>query len=282
MTQQELHAELCTCEHDHQDQPEPPIVAPGDLLAPGYAVVQHLRRGNRLDVYDAWSLDRETRCIAKLVRPDRVEEPHTAVALRREGHTLRDLAHPHLVRAYDVIEEPQVVVVMETLTGPSLGEVLDKHTRLSPDDVAVLGSQLISVLRYLHRFGHIHGDVTPGNVITEGTTAKLIDLSLSGPAGPVRAGVGTRGYRAPEQASGADQSEATDVWGFGAVLHHALTGHTYDEPERWWQRRPARAGSTRRQLMELIDRCLQEPPAARATTAEISAVLEAIVLPREL
>ena len=32
-----------------------PSVAPGEELVPGYEVVALLRRGNRLDVYDAWS-----------------------------------------------------------------------------------------------------------------------------------------------------------------------------------------------------------------------------------
>lgn len=182
-------------------RPEPPLVPRGQQLVPGYEVVAHLRRGNRLDVYDTWSSEREVRCIVKLVRPDRVAEPHTEVYLRREGELLRDLAHPHLVRVYELVEEPQLAVVMETLTGPSLSDVIEERGRLTAADVALLGLQLASALRYLHRQDCVHGDVSPGNVVLQGGTAKLIDLSLAGPAGRISAGTGTAGYRSPSSST---------------------------------------------------------------------------------
>ncbi len=266
------------------EQVEPTVVLAGAEVVPGYDVVAHLRRGNRLDVYDAWSRDRQARCIVKVVRPDRVIESHTAFFLRREGTTLRDLAHPHLVRAYEVIEDPQVAVVMETLTGPDLGSVLDEHTRLSTDDVATLGAQLASALRYLHLHDCVHGDLTPGNIVLEAGTAKVIDLSLSGPPGPVRAGSGTRGYRSPEQTNGEWQTAATDVWGLGAVLHHALTGRTHDDPRglgetlRLLVQRP---DSSRRSLLALITRCLQLRPEHRDSLDEVADCLNGLVSLRE-
>lgn len=264
---------------------EPEVLAPGDGLLPGHTVVSHVRRGNRLDVYDVWSTERQARCIVKVVRPDRVEERHTGILLRREGELLRDLAHPHLVRAYDVVESPRVAVVMETLTGPSLGQVLDDRGRLAVQDVALLGVQTASALRYLHRHGWVHGDVTPGNLVLESGTVKVIDLSLSGPPGPVRRGSGTRGYRSPEQTAGADQSPATDVWGLGAVLHHAMTGATHDERPRtrWVSPRTVRGRfGNRSVLMSLVRECLRTEPGQRVTLAEVSTTLERIVDVREV
>ena len=263
---------------------EPPVVATGGEIVPGYQVVAHLRRGNRLDVYDAWSRVRQTRCVVKVVRPDRVHEPHTACSLKREGRMLRDLAHPHLVRAYEVVEEPEVAVVMETLTGSDLGRVLDTRRRLAPVDVAMLGAQVGAALRYLHLHDCVHGDLTPGNIVLEGGTAKVIDLSLAGPPGPVRAGSGTRGYRSPEQTAGTRQTPATDVWGLGAVLHCALTGRTYDEPAgraetlRAYFRRP---GGRPGRLVDLVAGCLRERPEDRPSLDELSAVLDQLVALRE-
>ncbi len=263
---------------------EPPVVATGGEIVPGYQVVAHLRRGNRLDVYDAWSRVRQTRCVVKVVRPDRVHEPHTACSLKREGRMLRDLAHPHLVRAYEVVEEPEVAVVMETLTGSDLGRVLDTRRRLAPVDVAMLGAQVGAALRYLHLHDCVHGDLTPGNIVLEGGTAKVIDLSLAGPPGPVRAGSGTRGYRSPEQTAGTRQTPATDVWGLGAVLHCALTGRTYDEPAgraetlRAYFRRP---GGRPDLLADLVAGCLRERPEDRPSLDELSAVLDQLVALRD-
>ena len=51
-----------------------PVLAEGDLLAPGYRVVQHIARGEALDVYEVFSEQRLCSCIAKTVRPDRVSQ----------------------------------------------------------------------------------------------------------------------------------------------------------------------------------------------------------------
>ena len=266
------------------EQEEPQIVAPGTELVTGYEVVSHLRRGHRLDVYDVWSLDRRARCIAKLVRPDRVGERHTWVSLRNEGRLLRDLSHPHLVRAYEVIETPQTVVIMETLTGPTLADVLHEHGCLAPPDVARLGAQLASALRYLHRHDCVHGDLTSGNVVLEAGIAKVIDLSLSGPPGPVRAGSGTRGFRSPEQSDGTAQSPATDVWGLGAVLHRALKGRTYDDPPGRTEGLRARLwdfGGRRGPLTDLVAGCLRKRPEDRLSLDELSEVLNGLVALRE-
>ncbi len=254
---------------------EPPPVPRGQELLPGYEVVAHLRRGHRLDVYDTWSTDRQARCIVKLVRPDRVTEPHTGVYLRREGELLRDLAHPHLVRVYELVEEPRLAVVMETLTGLSLSDILEERGRLAAADVAMLGLQLASALRYLHRHGCVHGDVSPGNVVLQDGRAKLIDLSLAGPAGPISAGTGTAGYRSPEQVHGGEQTAATDVWGMGSVLLEALTGYPSDEPPtgfaagvlRWRRRSPT--ARTYRRVLAVVEGCMRDAQADRLSLAEV-------------
>ena len=52
----------------------PPPLPPGAAIGPGYEVIEHLRRGNALDVYDVWSEQRACRCIVKALRPDRGDD----------------------------------------------------------------------------------------------------------------------------------------------------------------------------------------------------------------
>jgi len=253
--------------------PEPPTIPPGREVVPGYEVIEHLSRGHALDVYDAWSAVHDARCIVKVVRPDRTGETRTSEALLEEGRLLRDLAHPHLVRAYAVPEEPQVAVVMETLTSDSLESLLDQRTRLRPADVAILGAQVASALRYLHAHGWLHCDVTAGNVLAEGSRAKLIDLSLARQEGADRPGAGTTGYRAPEQETGGWISAATDVWGLGAVLHEATTGRFHDEPPNGWLRSAPWPRRTPQELIDTIDGCLVQDPSERWSLARVTAAL---------
>jgi len=82
-----------------------PPQAPGTAIAPGYEVIEHLRRGNDLDVYDAWSEERGSRCIVKALRSDR-DRSRARHSLLLEGELLERLTHPHIVRAYETIAEP--------------------------------------------------------------------------------------------------------------------------------------------------------------------------------
>jgi serine/threonine protein kinase len=257
------------------------VVDPGAELVPGYDVVRLMRRGGRLDTYDTYDRQRDCRCVVKVVRPDRAHEKHCAEALVREGDLLRELAHPHLVRVYEVLHEPSAAVVMETLTGATL-DALIEESPLTPGDTTLLGRQLASALGYLHGRGWLHLDVKPSNVVVQAQRAVLIDLSLATRPGDGRPHAGTYGYLAPEQFTGRDLAPATDVFGLGVTLGEALTDDLpYGEKDRWtprisrrFRRRLADAPAP---LAGLILSCLHPVPASRPTLAVVRAVLDGLL-----
>ena len=256
---------------------DPPL-APGEPLAPGYVVEDHLSRNKVLDVYEVWSAERDCRCVAKALRPDCRTHERRVERLEREGRLLLELAHPHLVRAYEVVREPELVVVLETLTGERLDRLIARGERRMPTfEVAELGTQLCSAVGYLHRHGWLHLDLKPTNIIVDAGIVKLFDLSLVRRPGPGKARYGTAGYLAPEQVSGADFTEATDVFGLGCVLFAAATRRgpragredcPPPPPVRTLRRLPA-------PLAEAIDACLAADAAARPTVRELAAVCAA-------
>ena len=260
-------------------------VPAGADLVPGYEVVALMRRGGRLDTYDVYSRERDCRCVVKVVRPDREDDVHCRAALVREGALLRDLAHPHLVRVYEVIEEPRPAVVMETLTGSTLAALIDESP-LTDVDTRLLGRQLASALGYLHSRNWLHLDVKPSNVVVQAGRAILIDLSLATRPGDGRPNAGTDGYLAPEQVTGAGLSSASDVFGLGITLGEALTGDLpYGEEDRWaggtTPRRTARYFRRRLAaapppLAELILACIDPDPARRPDLDSVRTVLEAL------
>ena len=196
---------------------------PGGQIG-GYEVIAHLRRGNDLDVYDAWSRDRGARCIVKALRGDRLEKRSPREALLREGEMLERFTHPHIVRAYETLTEPVPAVVLETLGGKTLAALIDEESRADTAGTAHLGIHLGSAIRYMHRNGVVHLDLKPSNVIAEAGRAKLIDLSLARQPGEMKPGRGTLDYLAPEQARGGYVDASADIWGVGAVLFEAATG----------------------------------------------------------
>ncbi len=231
---------------------------------PGYSVVEHLSRTRRFDTYEVWSEDRACSCVAKVVREDRRDDAHVRRALIDEATRLIALIHPHIVRGYELIAEPEVALVMETLDGETLAHLVDRHPGgLPAEDVAWLGIHLSSALRYLHARDLLHLDVKPANVVAEGGRAKLIDLSLARPPGRYDPGVGTWCYLSPEQAGGRELGPPADVWGVGMTLYEAATG---DEVEG---RPPSARGRTDDTLATLIDACLEPAPADRPTLEEL-------------
>jgi eukaryotic-like serine/threonine-protein kinase len=258
---------------------------PGAEVLPGYEVVSLLAHGKRIDTYDVHSVERDCRCVVKILRGDRCDDERVRAAVELEGRLLCELQHPHLVRGYEVHLEPAPAMVLETLSGATLAALLDDGP-LSVPDSALLGLQLGSVLGYLHRKGWLHLDLKPANVVVEQGRATLIDLSLVGRPGSGRPGAGTRGYLAPEQALGNGLSAATDVWGLGVTLVESLTGElphgdeaTWDSRRRLWllhRREPGRVGPIEgipREYDELLRGCLERNPLDRPTLLDVRHVL---------
>lgn len=259
---------------------------PGTEIVPGYEVVRLLRAGNRLMTYDVYSHERHCRCVLKVVRDDRQHEERCHDALLLEGTLARDLTHPHLVRAYDVLEHPRAAIVLETLTGDTLAALIEDEP-LSPPDAAVLGCQLASALSYVHSHDFLHLDVKPSNVVVQTGRAVLIDFSLANRPGEGRPHAGTDGYLSPEQARGRGLTAACDVFGLGVTLGEALTDELpYGEEFRWRRgfppRTPTRAfrrglAQVPAPMAELILAAADPDPAQRPTMLDVRTVLGALV-----
>jgi serine/threonine protein kinase len=280
------------------DGHEQPPLDPGAEVAPGYTVAVHLRRGEDFDTYTAWSTARFSHCVVKTPRPDRAGQASVRRTLVREGRILLAASHPHLVRAYELHAPRQSApaLVMEALTGRPLSDVLAEHGRLPAPVLGHLGRHLCSAARYLHGRGHLHLDIKPSNVMVGVDAARLIDLGLSRPPGPCRAGVGTARNMAPEQALGEEVGPATDAWGIGLVLYEAATGHrpfgdggdtwscrcgeadcSWSEPRFLQLEHRAPKVRARRRLpaeaATAIDACLHRDPAERPTLDALHAAL---------
>lgn len=267
-------------------------VEPGSEMFPGLVVIEHMRRGEDLDAYDCWSTERYSRCFVKTLRPDRVASRGPRRRLLREGRLLLSFTHPHLVRAYDLVDPGSAAppaLVLETLTGATLSHLLRGGRRLSLRELAFLGRHLCSAIRYLHDHGYLHLDLKPSNVIAEGGRARVIDLSLARRPGRTRGGRGTSTHMSPEQARGGKLGSAADVWGVGLLLYEAATGHRpFDDERRTSTSSPTypqlvttapRTRTLRRlpaALSSTLDACLQIPAGDRPTLIELDDCLASI------
>lgn len=176
------------------------------------------------------------------------------VFLQEEAAKVRRLAHPNIIRVFDLVRDGGVgAVVMDWMPGSDL----DNLRRQQPDGFFDHGAltawvdQLCSALAYTHRQGLIHQDLKPGNCLIDKTGHLILaDFGLSrvpvtgvGGSGDTRVfhtrGKGTPGFSAPEQFAGAPPVVTHDVYAFGATLYRLLTGVVPREGLPFRARQPA-------------------------------------------
>lgn len=248
----------------------------------GYELLELLNHGPEIDVYDAWSEERNCRCVLKTLAPG--ADAAAARRLRAEGRLLLSLTHPHIARAYELLTVAGApALVLETLGGATLSwMVREGGVRLRTDDLQHLGLQLCSALGYLHRHDRLHLDLKPSNVISENGIARVIDLNLARRPGRVPPGYGTAQYLAPEQARGGRVDAAADVWGIGATLFAAATGRRpFDATGReQLDRRAEPLRRVRRGLprafTDVVDGCLEPDRNDRPALSDLEAELDAV------
>jgi serine/threonine protein kinase len=264
-------------------------------IAPGRSVLKGLGGGTRYEAVLVWDARLHAILVAKVIRPDQVEDAKALRELRREAEALERLAHPVIVRGFGaVLESPYPHLLIEHLEGPTLRRLIKRGGALPLQQLLPLALHLSSALHYMSVEGIAHLDVKPENIVM-GVPPRLIDLSIACDlerCSRLRGPIGTDPYMPPEQCvedSGAI-GPASDVFGLGATLFHAASGRkpfprepdvrfpqlTQDPlPLPHWV--PA-------ELSGLIARMLAHDPADRPPAAEVAAELEPLVadLPRRM
>jgi eukaryotic-like serine/threonine-protein kinase len=258
-----------------------------DEMVPGLHALRLLGGGRRYEAYLAFDEYLHALVVAKLLRPNLVDDSDARAGLAGEARLLARLAHPLLVRSFgSVLDGDRPQVVLEFVDGPRLSTLIRRYG-LAVEQVLPLALNLCAVLAYLGRQRVVHLDVKPRNIIMAGVP-RLIDLSVArrfDELPRLRGPVGTDAYMAPEQCDPERFDEIgppADVWGVGATVYEALVrARPFPEDgERFPQLRAEPRPLPRHvptPLAALVHSCLRPTPADRPTTTELTGVLESLV-----
>ncbi len=150
--------------------------------------------------------------------------------LQEEAKSIWDLRHYGIPNIRDIVKlhDGSLALVMSYIPGPTLAQLVEKHSALDAEHVAWISERVLNILRYLHFHGVVHGDVKPQNIIVqpESHSVVLVDYGLSSIR--PKSNSGSKGYTpyfaAPEQIQGKTLLPESDLFSLGMTMIFALGG----------------------------------------------------------
>src|SRR5215469_13089316 len=199
-----------------------------------YLLLEEIGRGGQGLVYRARQKSLNRIVALKVIGLGRWATNAHIKRFRLEAEAAASLDHPCIVPIHEIGESGgSCYFSMQLVEGQRLDEVI-KREPMSNRRTTELIIKLARTISYAHKRGILHRDIKPGNILidadgephlTDFGLARLVERE-STVTGTMVEALGTPSYMAPEQAAGdvAQLTDATDVYGLGAVFYHLLTG----------------------------------------------------------
>ena len=210
-----------------------------------YRVLRKLGEGGMGEVYLAVDTRLGRQVAMKLLPEKYFDDSEAKERFQREARAASALNHPNICTVYDIGEHSkQPFIVMEYLEGRTLYETLEGQP-VEVERVLKTGAQLADALKAAHAKSIIHRDIKPTNIfLTEDGGLRILDFGLAklvgGQVSPASqmptshlspsalttpgSPVGTVTYMSPEQATGDNLDQRTDLFSLGVVLYEMATG----------------------------------------------------------
>ena len=215
----------------------------GDLIGDRYRLDRSIGQGGsgRIWLAQDTRLDRRV-AIKFLLASNAYRRVRYARRVALEAKIAASIQHRNVVQIFDfgshTDETPYIV--MEALTGFTLGEAFDDGQPFSLNSLIDIMSEVLRGLVAVHDAGIVHRDLKPENIflVKEGRdklSPKLLDFGISRSLEPEsrRSAVtttegmiiGTPQYMSPEQARGDMRiDKGTDIYSIGTIMFEAFSG----------------------------------------------------------
>ncbi len=209
----------------------------GYKLHSRYEIISSIKKGGMSKVYLAKDCNLNSLCAVKElfvhILFSGTEKDHIVKRFKEEAEYLAKLRHPSLPVVTDYFEENSYYyIIMEYIIGNDLESLLREKGNPGLPEIDVLNWSLSisDVLKYLHSQSPpiVYSDLKPSNLMLRAKDNKIVLVDFGSarvlPHDKTRlTGIGTEGYAPPEQYVG-EQDPRSDIYSFGATIHHLLTG----------------------------------------------------------
>ncbi len=201
-----------------------------ELGAAGFASAEEIGRGGFGIVFRCEQVALDRTVAVKVLTTELPEDRERF--LREQRAMGRLTGHPNIVGVLQVGETASgyPYLVMQYHQKGSLQARIQRLGRLPLSEVLRVGVKVAGALETAHRLEILHRDIKPANILlTDFGEPVLCDFGIAHIADGFKTATGTftgsPSFTAPEILSGDPPTPASDVYGLGATLFAALTGH---------------------------------------------------------
>lgn len=255
----------------------------GTVLANRYRIIGLLGKGGMGEVFKAEDI-KLNQTVALKFLPDKLEKDSSALSrFHSEVRVARQVSHPNVCRVFDIGEiENRHFLSMEFIDGDDLSSLLRRIGRLPSDKAIEISRQLCFGLAAIHEAGILHRDLKPANVIIDSKgKARITDFGIAGIEAELTGGeirVGTPAYMSPEQITGREVSQKSDIYSLGLLLYELFTGKQAfqsdslpDLLQKQQTTAPTNPSEILKQISPLVEKtilqCLEKNPSERPKNA---------------
>lgn len=212
----------------------------GTTLAGNYEIQEVIGHGGMGVVYKARHALMDRIVAIKMLQAQLISDSMSVKRFQQESQSASRISHPNVITVYDFGISPsgQPFIVMDYLQGISLADVIKEEGQIGVERAIKILSQACDALDHAHKQGVLHRDVKPTNFVLinydeEKDFVKVVDFGVAKlmnatPEGQrlTQAGevCGSPVYMSPEQCTGGELDQRSDIYSMGIVIYETLTG----------------------------------------------------------
>lgn len=212
----------------------------GTTLAGNYEIQEVIGHGGMGVVYKARHALMDRIVAIKMLQAQLISDSMSVKRFQQESQSASRISHPNVITVYDFGISPsgQPFIVMDYLQGISLADVIKEEGQIGVERSIKILAQACDALDHAHKMGVIHRDVKPTNFVLinydeEKDFVKVVDFGVAKlmnatPDGQrlTQAGevCGSPVYMSPEQCTGGELDQRSDIYSMGIVVYETLTG----------------------------------------------------------
>jgi len=137
-----------------------------DLVVGQFVLLDRLGEGGMGQVFKAWQRNLQRIVALKLIRKECLDNPRIIQRFQREIRAAGQLAHPHIVHAYDAGQEKGgYFIAMEYIEGMDLAHMVQQTGPLAVAQACDFLRQAALGLQHAYEHDLVHRDIKPANLL---------------------------------------------------------------------------------------------------------------------